>query len=101
MITILEHQRFNHAIANNSPTLSHNITNRIHVKLMNYTQVCFPKFPIQQIAQRIIGMRQISRIDQRLFMSALLSKHALSLEEQNLIEQIYRGLSLGWIRVVE
>lgn len=68
---------------------------------MNSTQVCFPKFPIQQIAQRIIGMRQISRIDQSLFMSALLSKHALSIEEQDLVEKIYQGLSLGWIRVVE
>lgn len=68
---------------------------------MKSTQMCFPRFPIQQIAQRIIGMRQISRLDQRLFMSALLSKHSLSLEEQNLVEQIYQGLSLGWIRVVE
>lgn len=68
---------------------------------MKSTEVCFPRFPIQQIAQRIIGMRQISSIDQRLFMSALLSKHAMSLEEQNLVEQIYQGLSLGWIRVVE
>ena len=68
---------------------------------MKSTEVCFPKFPIQQIAQRIIGMRQISRLDQRLFMSALLSKHSLSLEEQDLVEEIYQGLSLGWIRVVE
>ncbi|MCP2731055.1 hypothetical protein [Limnofasciculus baicalensis] len=68
---------------------------------MKSTEVCFPKFPIQQIAQRIIGMRRINRLDQHLFMSALLSKHSLSLEEQNLVEQIYQGLSLGWIRVVE
>lgn len=68
---------------------------------MKSTEVCFPRFPIQEVAQRIIGMRQISRLDQRLFMSALLSKHSLSIEEQNLVEQIYQGLSLGWIRVIE
>jgi hypothetical protein len=68
---------------------------------MRSTDVCFPKFPIRQIASRIIGMRQISRVDQRLFMSALLSKQSLSLEEQDLVEQIYQGLTRGWIRVVE
>jgi hypothetical protein len=41
---------------------------------MRQTQVYFPKFPVQQVANRIIGLRQITRIDQRLFMSAVLSK---------------------------
>ncbi|HBB34512.1 MAG TPA: hypothetical protein DDZ80_15975 [Cyanobacteria bacterium UBA8803] len=68
---------------------------------MKSTQVCFPKFPVQQIANRILGLRQISRVDQQLFMSALLAKHSLSAEEQNLVEEIYQGLSRGWIRVVE
>lgn len=68
---------------------------------MKSTQVCFPKFPVPQIANRIIGLRQISRIDQQLFMSALLAKRVLSSEEQNLVEQIYDGLNRGWIRVVE
>ncbi|MEQ9551747.1 hypothetical protein [Coleofasciculus sp. G2-EDA-02] len=68
---------------------------------MKSAQVCFPKFPVRQIANRIIDMRQISRIDQQLFMSALLSKQSLSREEQNLVEKIYEGLNRGWIRVVE
>jgi hypothetical protein len=65
------------------------------------TQVCFPKFPVRQVANRIIYLRQITRIDQHLFMSAVLSKTCLSPEEQNLVEQVYQGLRRGWIRVVE
>jgi hypothetical protein len=68
---------------------------------MRQTQVCFPKFPVHQVANRIIGLRKITRIDQHLFMSAVLSKKSLSPEEQNLVEQVYQGLHRGWIRVVE
>ncbi|GAB4185759.1 MAG: hypothetical protein Fur006_24520 [Coleofasciculaceae cyanobacterium] len=68
---------------------------------MRQTQVCFPKFPVQQIANRIIYRRKISRIDQHLFMSALLSKKSLSSEEKNLVEKVYDGLSRGWIKVVD
>ncbi|HAJ64607.1 MAG TPA: hypothetical protein DCP31_39680 [Cyanobacteria bacterium UBA8543] len=68
---------------------------------MNKHQVCFPKFPVQQVANRIIYFRKITRLDQHLFMSALLSKKSLSLEEKNLVEQVYQGLSQGWIKVVE
>jgi hypothetical protein len=68
---------------------------------MKPTQVCFPKFPVQQVANRIIYLRKITRVDQHLFMSAVLSKKLLSLEEKNLVEQVYQGLNKGWIRVVE
>ncbi len=68
---------------------------------MRHTQVCFPKFPVQQVATRIISIRKITRLDQRLFMSALLSKKSLSPEEKNLVEQVYQGLSRGWIKVVD
>ncbi|MFB8789914.1 MAG: hypothetical protein U7123_13940 [Potamolinea sp.] len=68
---------------------------------MKSAQVCFPKFPVQHIANRILGLRQITRVDQQLFMSAVLAKKSLSQEEQNLVEQIYQGLNSGWIRVVE
>lgn len=66
---------------------------------MMATQVCFPKFPVQQVANRIIFHRKITWIDQQLFMSAVLAKKSLSLEEKNLVEQIYKGLNQGWIRV--
>ncbi len=68
---------------------------------MRSTQVCFPRFPVQQVAERIIYFRKITRIDQHLFMAAVLSKKSLSLEEQNLVEKIYQGLNRGWIRVTE
>jgi predicted nucleic acid-binding protein len=68
---------------------------------MRRSQLCFPTFPVQQVANRIIYLRKITRIDQHLFMSALLAKKSLSLEEKNLVEQVYQGLSSGWIKVVE
>jgi len=68
---------------------------------MTRTQVCFPKFPVQHVASRIICLRQITRIDQYLFMSAVLSKKSLSPEEKNMVEQVYQGLNRGWIKVVE
>jgi hypothetical protein len=68
---------------------------------MRRSQVHFPKFPVEQVANRIIYLRQISRIDQHLFMSAILSKKSLSPKEKNLVEQVYQGLNKGWIKVVE
>lgn len=68
---------------------------------MRQAQVFFPKFPIQQVANRIIYLRQITRLDQKLFMSAVLSKKFLSSEEKNLVERVYQGLNKGWIKVVE
>ena len=66
---------------------------------MMSTQVYFPKFPVQQVANRIISLRKITWIDQQLFMVAVLSKKILSPEEKNLVEEIYQGLNRGWIRV--
>lgn len=66
---------------------------------MKSTQLCFPKFPVQQVAHRIISLRKITWIDQQLFMSAALAKKSLSAEEENLVEQIYQGLNQGWIKV--
>ncbi|HEY9602977.1 MAG TPA: hypothetical protein V6C85_15285 [Allocoleopsis sp.] len=68
---------------------------------MRRSQIYFPKFPVEQVANRIIYLRKISRIDQHLFMSAILSKKSLSPEEKNLVEQVYQGLNKGWIKVVE
>ncbi len=68
---------------------------------MRQTQIHFPKFPVEQVASRIINRRKITRIDQQLFMSALLSKKSLSPEEANLVERVYDGLNRGWIKVVE
>jgi hypothetical protein len=67
---------------------------------MKTHQVCYPKFPVRQIANRILSLRQITWIDQQLFMSAALSKTSLSQEEESLIEQIYQDLNRGLIRVI-
>lgn len=67
---------------------------------MQSPQIDFHKLPLQQIATRIIDSRQISRADQNILMSALLSKESLSSEEQNLVQQIYKDLKIGLIRVV-
>ena len=67
---------------------------------MQYSQTGFQKLPLQQIAARIIDSRQITRADQNILMSALLSKDSLSSEEQNLVQQIYKDLKMGLIRVV-
>lgn len=68
---------------------------------MSRPQVYFPRFPVDQIANRIIHFRKITRVDQYLFMSAILAKKSLSKEEQNLIEQVYQDLNRGWIKVVD
>ncbi|HAJ61466.1 MAG TPA: hypothetical protein DCP31_21265 [Cyanobacteria bacterium UBA8543] len=67
---------------------------------MQSSQIDFQKLPIQQIAARIIDSRQITRVDQNILMSALFSKDSLSQEEQNLVQQIYKDLKLGLIRVI-
>lgn len=68
---------------------------------MEHSQSSSGKLPVQEIAVRIIDSRQITRSDQRLLMSSLLSSDALSPEEQNLVQQIYKDLRIGLIRVVE
>jgi hypothetical protein len=71
-----------------------------HARTMKAHQVCYPKFPVKQIANRILSLRQITWIDQQLFMSAALSKATLSQEEESLVEQIYQDLNRGLIRVI-
>lgn len=68
---------------------------------MSRPQVSFPRFPVDKIANRIISLRQITRVDQYLFMSAVLAKKSLSKEEKNLVEQVYQDLNRGWIKVVD
>jgi hypothetical protein len=67
---------------------------------MKSYKVDFQKIQVQQIATRIIDSRKITRADQHILMSALLSKESLSSEEQNLVQKIYKDLKIGLIRVV-
>jgi hypothetical protein len=68
---------------------------------MQNSHIDFQKLPIQQIAARIISSRQITRADQHILMSTLLSSESLSPEENHLVQQIYQDLRIGLIKVVE
>ncbi|HEY9599188.1 MAG TPA: hypothetical protein V6D33_16100 [Cyanophyceae cyanobacterium] len=68
---------------------------------MKQSQTESPKVVVHAIADRIIASRRITRTDQNILMSALLSSDTLTPEEQNLVQQIYKDLRLGLIRVTE
>ena len=56
---------------------------------------------VREVIDNIISRRSINRLDQKIFMSALLSKEKLSQEDQKMVDQVYQGLQSGLIRVVE
>ncbi|MBD1862192.1 MULTISPECIES: hypothetical protein [unclassified Trichocoleus] len=56
---------------------------------------------IQELVDRILVSRRISRTDQNRFMSALLAKNSLSTEDQQQITRVFDGLQTGLIRVVD
>lgn len=58
-----------------------------------------PQVPIQKIFERIFKLRQVTRIDQRLLMSALSAKDSLNKEEQTLLHRVCDGLLKGalWV----
>lgn len=59
------------------------------------------EIPTDGLFERILGARRMSRKDQALFMSALLSKKSLSDKEQRQVNQVYEALRSGRIRVVD
>nr|WP_290228168.1 hypothetical protein [Trichocoleus desertorum] len=56
---------------------------------------------IQELVDRILASRRISRTEQNRFMSALLAKNSLSEEDQQQITRVFDGLQTGLIRVVD
>ena len=64
-------------------------------------QASLPKVEVQQVIERILALRQISRSDQRLLMSALLSQNSLSDIDESQIKRIFDALQKGMIRVVD
>ena len=56
---------------------------------------------IQELVDRILASRRISRADQNRFMSALLEKRSLNEEDQLQITRVFDGLQMGLIRVVD
>lgn len=56
---------------------------------------------IERLVNQIFSSRKITRSDQRVLMSLLLSKNDLSLEEHSYIDQVFERLRRGLIHVVD
>lgn len=56
---------------------------------------------IEQLVERIFRLRQITRIDQRLLMTSLLSKETLTEAEYKIINQVFDALQQGLIKVAD
>lgn len=64
-------------------------------------QATLPKLSVETIVERILAFRQITRIDQRLLMAALLSKDSFNENEHSQINLVFDRLQRGLIRVVD
>lgn len=60
-----------------------------------------PKSPAEEAIERIFSLRRITRADQHLLMSGLLSKNSLSEKEHQQINRVFDALQKGLLRVVE
>ncbi|MFE1747786.1 hypothetical protein [Coleofasciculus sp. H7-2] len=56
---------------------------------------------IAQLVEQLFTTRRITRNDQQRLMTALLSKTALSSEEQIQVNRVFDSLKQGYIRVVD
>ena len=68
---------------------------------MMLAQAPLPKVSLEKIVERIFTLRQISRADQRLLMSALLSKDSFSATDHLHISRVSDALQRGLIKVVD
>jgi hypothetical protein len=60
-----------------------------------------PDATLEKIVERIFSTHQITRADQKRFMTALLAKDSLSSKEQSHIDRVFDGLRRGLLRVVD
>ncbi|MBW4652820.1 MAG: hypothetical protein KME20_07310 [Kaiparowitsia implicata GSE-PSE-MK54-09C] len=56
---------------------------------------------LHDVVDHIVASRQITRADQRRLMSAALAAGDFTLEDQQLVEQIFAGLRRGTFKVVD
>lgn len=56
---------------------------------------------IGQLVHKLMTTRRLTRTDQQQLMSALLAKSQLTSEEQALVDEVYRSLEAGLLRVVD
>ena len=59
------------------------------------------KLPLDQIISQIFTTKQISRLDQQILMSALLTRNSISDKDQSEVNRVFDGIQRGLIRVVE
>ncbi len=60
-----------------------------------------PSVSVERLVNKIFCSRKITRNDQRLLMSLVLSKDGLTSEEHSYIDQVFERLQRGLIHVVE
>ncbi len=64
-------------------------------------QAHLPNLSVEKIVERILVLRQITRVDQYLLMSAALAKDSISEKDQNQINLVFERLQRGLIKVVD
>jgi hypothetical protein len=60
-----------------------------------------PQIHLDHLVERIFAFRQITRLDQRLLMSVLLSKEEITPSENTQINRIFEAVRAGRIQVVD
>jgi hypothetical protein len=60
-----------------------------------------PSVSVEKLVNQIFCSRKITRNDQQLLMSLILSKDALSVEERSYIDKVFERLRRGLIHVVD
>jgi len=68
---------------------------------MMISQRSLPKVSVEQIVERIFAFRQITRTDQRLLMSAFLSKKSYNETDHLQIKRVFDALQRGLIKVTD
>ncbi|MBW4492846.1 MAG: hypothetical protein KME26_07110 [Oscillatoria princeps RMCB-10] len=58
-------------------------------------------FTVEQVICQIFTRRRISRMDQHLLMTVLLSKDAISPEEETQVQKVFDFLQRGLLKVVD
>lgn len=71
------------------------------ISTMMSAQTSKPKSLVEQVIERIFFDRQITKADQNLLMSSLLSKKSLSDNDEKQINRVFDALQRGLLRVVD
>lgn len=75
--------------------------NILGISTMMSAQTSKPKSLVEQVIERIFVARQITKADQNLLMSSLLSKKSLSDNDEEQINRVFDALQKGLLRVVD